>query len=88
MTPTQTLCAAAGLDIKTAAKRARLHPRYMASIVNNGTDASETAARLARILNCDQMVFLRGYKFWRDNISHNRSNAPSESVDPAPRGVS
>jgi hypothetical protein len=87
MTPTQTLCQAARLTVEAAAKKARLCPRYMASIVNRGTNSCETAARLARILECDMMIFLWGYKTWVKN-SHNRSIAPSESVNPASRGIS
>lgn len=92
MTPTNQLCAAAGTTPEKLAKRVHLHPRYIASLVNNGKASLERAAQLARILDCDMMIFRRGYKAWAANHSDARLTRPGESVTgasprPAPQSV-
>lgn len=84
MTATKTLCAAAGLTLEAAAKKARLHPRYLAHCVNHGCRHEDTIRRLSRILQCEESVFIWGHKRWKSTFGRKGDAVESEPIDPLP----
>lgn len=81
MTPTQTLCAAAGTTPEKAARRAGIQKTYLARCVNRGCPYG-TAAVLTTILGCDPMIFVWGYGHYLQYLSSGHHGiAGSDTVD-------
>lgn len=87
MSPTKTLCAAAGTTPEKVAKRARIQPSYLARCINRGCGYG-TANVLTHLLGCDPMIFIWGYSHYNTHFSNHGHHgiAGSEAVDnPASR---